>query len=63
MTESLRFAAASVVAPYKYSAIVWALILGYLFWGEMPTPMLWGVTALIIASGIAVLYEQHDATR
>ena len=63
MTESLRFAAASVVAPYKYSAIVWALILGYLFWGEMPTPMLWGGTALIIASGIAVLYEQHDATR
>ena len=63
MTESLRFAAASVVAPYKYSAIVWALILGYLFWGEMPTPMLWGGTALIIASGIAITNSQHEATR
>jgi len=47
----------------KNSLWGWALILGYLFWGKMPTPMLWGGTALIIASGIAVLYEQHDATR
>lgn len=63
MTEALRFAAASVVSPYKYSAIVWALILGYLFWGEVPTPMVWLGTALIIASGVAVLWAQRDATR
>ena len=63
MTESLRFAAASLVAPYKYSAIVWALILGYLFWGEAPTPMVWLGTALIIASGLAVLYQQRGAAR
>ena len=63
MTESLRFAAASVVAPYKYTAIVWALLLGYLFWGEAPTPVIWLGTALIIASGIAVLYGQRNAVR
>lgn len=63
MTESLRFAAASLVAPYKYSAIVWALILGYLFWGEAPTPTVWLGTGLIIASGLAVLYQQRRAAR
>ena len=63
MTESLRFAAASLVAPYKYSAIVWALLLGYLFWGEVPTPTVWLGTALIVASGIAVLYGQRHARR
>jgi len=62
MTESLRFAAASVVAPYKYSAIIWALLLGYLFWGEAPTPMVWVGTALIIVSGIAVLWQQRGGT-
>jgi drug/metabolite transporter (DMT)-like permease len=61
MTESLRFAPASLVAPYKYTAIVWALLLGYLFWGESPMPIVWLGTALIIASGAAVLYDQRGA--
>ena len=61
--QSLRFAPASLVAPYKYTAIVWALLLGYLFWGESPTPIVWLGTALIIASGVAILYDQRDAKR
>ena len=63
MTESLRFAPASLVAPYKYTAIVWALLLGYLFWSESPTPIIWVGTALIIASGVSVLYEQRMRSR
>ena len=63
MTESLRFAPASLVAPYKYTAIVWALLLGYLFWGESPMPIVWLGIALIIASGAAVLYDQQGAKR
>lgn len=63
MTEALRFAPASLVAPYKYTAIVWALLLGYLFWGEAPTPIVWLGTAFIITSGIAVLYDQRMRTR
>ena len=63
MTESLRFAAASLVAPYNYTAIVWALLLGYIFWGESPTPVIWLGTALILASGIAVLYGQRNSAR
>jgi drug/metabolite transporter (DMT)-like permease len=45
MTESLRFAPAILVAPYKYTAIVWALLLGYIFWGESPTLVVWLGTA------------------
>ena len=63
MTESLRFTAASLVAPFKYTAIVWALLLGYIFWGESPTPLIWLGTALIFAPGIAVLYGQRNSAR
>ena len=63
MTESLRFTAASLVAPFKYSAIVWALLLGYIFWGAAPTPVIWLGTALIFASGIAVLCGQLNSAR
>ena len=63
MTESLRFAPASLVAPYKYTAIIWALLLGYLFWSESPTALVWLGTALIITSGVAVLYDQRMRSR
>ena len=63
ITDSLRFAPASLVAPYKYTAIVWALLLGYLFWGETPTLIVSLGTALIIAAGVAVLYDQRMQSR
>ena len=44
-------------------AIVWALLLGYIFRGESPTPVIWLGTALILASGIAVLYGQRNSAR
>ena len=43
--RSLRFTAASLFAPFKYTAIVWVLLLGYIFWGESPTPVIWLGTA------------------
>ena len=49
--------------PFKYMAIVWALLLGYIFWGESPPPVIWLGTALILASGIAVLYGQRNSAR
>ncbi len=37
LTESYRHASASVVAPFDYTAMIWALILGYVMFGEAPT--------------------------
>jgi drug/metabolite transporter (DMT)-like permease len=43
------------------TAIVWAILLGYIFWGESPTLAVWLGTTLIIASGVAVLFDQRGA--
>jgi len=37
LTESYRWAPASVVAPFDYTAMVWAFLLGYFFFNELPT--------------------------
>jgi drug/metabolite transporter (DMT)-like permease len=37
LTESYRYAPASVVAPFDYSAMLWALVLGYWLFGELPS--------------------------
>jgi drug/metabolite transporter (DMT)-like permease len=43
---------ASLVAPFEYSALIVAIVLGYLFFGDVPTPPVWAGMALIVAAGI-----------
>ena len=50
MTQAFRFAPAVVVAPLDYSAIVWATLLGWLFWNEIPDALTFLGAAIIIAS-------------
>lgn len=49
----------SVVAPFRYTALIWALLLGYLFFGEVPdTAMMVGAGAIVL-SGLYTLYRER----
>lgn len=62
VTRSLKLAEASVVVPYQYTLIVWALVFGWFVFGDWPTPaMLFGAT-LIIAAGLALLVLERRAS-
>lgn len=62
VTRSLKLAEASVVVPYQYTLIVWALIFGWFVFGDWPTPaMIWG-GALIVVAGLALLVIERRAT-
>jgi drug/metabolite transporter (DMT)-like permease len=62
LTESYRYASASTVAPFDYTAMIWALILGYAMFGETPTPMIVVGSAIIAAAGLFVIWrERHLA--
>jgi drug/metabolite transporter (DMT)-like permease len=37
INRSLKLAPASVVVPYQYSMIVWAVIFGFVVWGDVPS--------------------------
>ena len=50
----------SVVSPFRYSAVVWATLFGYLLWNEQPNDIAIIGTALIILAG---LYAMHQETR
>ena len=60
LTESYRYASASVVAPFDYTSMVWALILGYAFFGETPTLMIVLGSAIIAAAGLFVIWREHQ---
>jgi drug/metabolite transporter (DMT)-like permease len=64
-TQALFYAPAAAVAPFNYTALIWGLILGYLFWAEVPD--LWMVAGALIvtASGLYILRREafHRARR
>lgn len=51
-----RVAPSIVVAPMQYSQILWASILGFVFWGEMPGLTTAVGICVIIAAGLALLF-------
>ncbi|MEY4305499.1 MAG: hypothetical protein RIT52_1674 [Pseudomonadota bacterium] len=63
VTAATRLGEAAVIAPFRYSRLVFALILAMLFLGERPGPaMLIGAT-LIIASGLYTFARERMRTK
>ncbi len=55
VTAAFQRAPASVVAPFEYTALVWATIFGLLFFGDFPGPMVWMGVAVIVGAGLYTL--------
>jgi drug/metabolite transporter (DMT)-like permease len=60
LTQSYRYATASVIAPFDYSTMIWALMLGYWFFGEVPGALVLIGAAIVIASGLFVIWRERQ---
>jgi len=60
-TKALHAAPATAVSPFYYFLLVWSMAIGFLVWGDIPTPSLLVGSAIVVASGLALLY--HEAQR
>jgi drug/metabolite transporter (DMT)-like permease len=61
-TQAYKLAEASLLGPYSYTSIVWATILGWLFWGELPTLMVVLGASIIILSNIFIYLREKRKT-
>jgi drug/metabolite transporter (DMT)-like permease len=59
--EGMRHAAASVMATVEYSALVWAFILGFVIWGDIPRVAVFVGAGLILAAGALLLATERRA--
>jgi drug/metabolite transporter (DMT)-like permease len=59
LTESYRHATASMIAPFDYSSMLWALLLGYLVFGELPSALVYVGAAIVASAGLAVLFRER----
>jgi drug/metabolite transporter (DMT)-like permease len=63
LTSSLRFAAVSVVVPFDYTQLLWAVLLGALLFEQSPPATTWAGALVIIASGLYTVYREHRLGR
>jgi drug/metabolite transporter (DMT)-like permease len=56
---AMRHGDVAVVAPFRYTVIVFAIIVGYLVWGDVPDLLTLLGTAIIIATGIYTFYRER----
>ena len=59
ITRALALAPASLLAPFQYASIVWAALMGYAVWGDVPGPSVILGAAVIVASGLVVLARER----
>ncbi len=60
LTESYRYAPASLVAPLDYTALFWAFILGYFFFDELPTATVYVGAVIVAGSGLYVIWRERQ---
>jgi len=60
LTESYRYAAASVVAPFDYTSMLWALVLGYWMFGELPDTTVYLGATIVAAAGLFVIWRERQ---
>jgi drug/metabolite transporter (DMT)-like permease len=57
-TKSLHLGPASAIAPFFYLSLVWAAAIGFLVWGDVPTIGLLIGSAIVVASGLFLLWRE-----
>lgn len=63
VNRSLKIAPASIVAPYQYTLIVWAIVLGYIFFGDVVQFWTLVGAGVICIAGLALLLLEREAAR
>jgi drug/metabolite transporter (DMT)-like permease len=63
MIEALRLGEVGLVAPFKYTSLVWAVLLGLLVWGDLPDAWTWVGSTLVVGSGIYIWHRELTLAR
>ena len=58
MVRAFRGVEVSAVSPFRYSAVVWAVLFGFLIWGDVPNALGIAGTLIVIASGLYIMHRE-----
>lgn len=58
LTVAYQRGAAAVIAPFNYTSMLWATVLGYVIFGDFPDLWTWVGAAVIIAAGLYIVHRE-----
>ena len=58
LNQAFRYGEVSLLAPLDYSGLVWAALLGFLLWGDIPGTFVWVGAAIIVTAGIYIVRRE-----
>jgi drug/metabolite transporter (DMT)-like permease len=58
VVKAFEGAPASALSPFSYGQLIWATLLGYSFFGDFPDKWTWVGAAVIVASGLYMIYRE-----
>lgn len=58
VTHAFRLAPAATISPFEYTALIWATLLGFLLWGELPDTYTLVGAVFVISSGLYIIYRE-----
>ena len=61
--NSMRHGEMSLIAPFRYSGLLFAVVLGYTIRGDVPNLVAWCGIVLLVGSGLYVLYHERQRVR
>lgn len=59
MTYSYRYSEPSLLAPFDYVTMIWAVLLGYFIFGEIPKAVVMAGAALVCAAGLVIIWRER----
>ncbi|MBM3526905.1 MAG: DMT family transporter [Alphaproteobacteria bacterium] len=57
-TRAIHLAPTSAVVPFQYLSLLWAMLLGFAIWGDVPTAALLFGSAIVVGSGLFLLWRE-----
>jgi drug/metabolite transporter (DMT)-like permease len=61
--NAYKYAEANFVAPFEYSAMIWAVLFGLLFFNDFPDGYTWAGAAVVIAAGLLMVWRDRQLNR
>ncbi|WP_342361470.1 DMT family transporter [Terrarubrum flagellatum] len=60
VTESYQHAETSLIAPFDYTSMIWAVMIGWFLFGDWPAANIFIGSAIVISAGIFVIWREHQ---
>jgi drug/metabolite transporter (DMT)-like permease len=59
ITQGYRYADTSVIAPFEYTTMIWALLFGWFVFSELPTNTMLVGACIVAATGLFIVWREH----